>query len=129
MNDQNFKNSNEYKSFLEANSGEGVLDIRVYTASGAIPISNLKVIVSKIVGNTNVIFFEGYSDSSGIIESIKLPAPKIKTDDLKIPSSAEYNISANYIPDNVNENFKVEIYDGIRVIQNINILPKNKVED
>ncbi len=125
IDDQNLKSSNEYQEFIKNNPGIGFLNIRVFSASGAIPISNLKVIVSKIIGNDNVIFFEGYSNSSGIIETIKLPTPKIDTNDLTIPSSTKYNILASYIPDNISENFIVEMYDNIKVTQNINISPLN----
>ena len=128
IDDQNFKSSREYQEFIKNNPGIGFLDVRVYAASGAIPVSNLKVSVSTIIGDNNVIFFEGYSDSSGIIKTIELPAPKLETNDLNIPTSLTYNILATYVPDNVNENFKVEIFDNIRVIQNISVLPKNMGE-
>lgn len=128
INDQNFINSKEYQEYIKINSGLGYLNIRVFSASGAIPISNLKVVVSTVIGNNNVIFFEGYSDASGVIEAIKLPAPKLENGDLTIPSSTIYNILATYAPDNVSENFMVEMYDGINVIQNINISPLNMEE-
>ena len=119
--DENLINSSEYQEFIRKNPSEGSLTIRVSTASGAIPISNLKVTISTIIGGNNVIFFEGYSDSSGIIESISLPAPKLNQDDLVVPVGTTYNILATYIPDNVNKNFKVEIFEGVNVVQKINV--------
>jgi len=123
INIDNFKSSFEYREFLKNNPGKGFLKIRVYAASQAIPISNLKVIVSTIIGNNNVIFFEGYSDNSGIIKEIELPTPKLNSNDLIIPQSITYNILATYAPDEISENFKVEMYDDVSVVQNINIVP------
>ena len=128
INNQNLVNSPEYQEFLKNNPGRGYLNIRVYTASQARPISNLKVVVSTVIGANNVIFFEGYSDSSGIIETIDLPTPKLKFNDLTIPNSMSYNILATYTPDNVSENFIVEMYENVNVIQNINIAPINQEE-
>ena len=124
-NDPNFINSQKYKDFLKENPGQGILNIRVYTASQAVPISNLKIVVTKKIGNNNVIFFEGYSDSSGIIPPISLPAPKLNQDDLKIPESTTYDVLATYMPDNVSEDFKIEMYDGVSVVQNINVALTN----
>ena len=121
-------NSKEYQEFLKNNPGRGTLNIRVSSLSQAIPISNLKVVVSKIIGKDNVIFFEGYSDSSGIISSIILPTPKLNQDDLKIPSSVTYDILATYTPDKISERFEVNMYENVSVLQNINIVLKNREE-
>ena len=119
--DENLINSSEYQEFIRNNPSYGSLTIRVSTASGAIPISNLKVTISTVIGKNNVIFFEGYSDSSGIIESISLPAPRLNQDDLVIPTGTTYNILATYVPDNLSKNFEVEIYEGVNVVQKINV--------
>lgn len=123
IDNENFINSSEYQEFLKNNPSRGSLNIRVYTASQAIPISNLKVVVSTIIGNSNAIFFEGYSDESGVIEPISLPAPKLATNDLTIPSSTEYEILATYVPDNVSETFKIDMFEDVNVVQNINVVP------
>ncbi len=123
IDDQKIINSAEYQEFIKNNPTKGYLSIRVRAASGAIPISNLKVVVSTNIGNSNVIFFEGYSDASGIIKTIELPAPRLNSDDLTIPKGTIYNILATYVPDNVSENFTVEMYENISVIQTINIAP------
>ncbi len=128
INDQTLIDSNEYKEFMKNNPSVGYLNIRVRAASGAIPISNLKVAVSTVIGNNNVIFFEGYSDASGIIETINLPTPKLNPNDLTVPQGTAYNILATYVPDNISENFVVEMYEDISVVQNINIAPVNPEE-
>ncbi len=122
VNDEKIINSKEYQEFLKNNPAKGFLNIRVYTASQAIPISNLKVVVSTVIGNNNVIFFEGYSNESGVIEEIELPAPKLDSNDLNVPNSTEYQILATYVPDDVSEVFKVNMFEDVQVVQNINVV-------
>ena len=47
VNDESFKQSEEYNDFLEQNPGIGYLRIRAYTASEAIPMNGLNIEVSK----------------------------------------------------------------------------------
>ena len=123
FNDEGFKNTQIYQNFINDNPGIGYLKIRASAASQAIPISNLKVVVSKTIGNDKIIFFEGTTNSSGVIEKIALPAPKQNTDDLTAPNSTTYDIDAKYEPDNLKDIYKVNIYDNIYVIQRINVVP------
>ena len=126
-NDENFKNTETYKNFIVSNNVEGYLKIRAYAASGALPISDLKIVVSKNIDNSNVIFYEGKTNSSGIIEKIVLPAPKQNTNDLVIPSSITYDIKATYEKDNTTNSYQINIYDNIYVVQTINIVPTMSV--
>ena len=127
FNDDNFKNTEIYKQYIASNAGEGYLKIRAYAASGAIPINNLKIVVSKTINGNNIIFYEGLTDSSGTIERIPLPAPKQNSDDLVIPSSTTYDIKATYQIDNTTRTYKANIYDNIYVIQTISIVPTMNV--
>ena len=123
FNDEGFKNTQVYQNFINSNPGIGYLKIRASAASQALPISNLKIVVSKTIGNNKIIFFEGTTNSSGVIERIELPAPKQNTDDLTPPSSITYDINATYEPDNLDDIYKVNIYENIYVIQRINVVP------
>lgn len=125
--DDNFLNSDLYKSFMNNNSSEGYLKIRAYAASGALPIKGLKVVVSTIYENNRIIFFEGITDESGIIEKIVLPAPILDTNNLNAPSKTTYDISVYYEPDNITLNYKANIYADTCVVQNINIIPDMKI--
>ncbi len=126
FNDESFKNTDTYKQFINTNESVGYLKIRAYAASGALPISNLKILVSKVIDNNIIIFYEGLTDSSGIIEKITLPAPRQNSDDLTIPTSITYDIKATYSGDNITT-YKVNIYDNIYAIQNISIVPTMNV--
>ena len=123
INDENFQNSEVYKSFIKDNPVNGYLKIRAYSASGAIPVRGLKIVVSTEYNGDNIVFFDGFTDTSGVIEKIILPAPRLTSDNLDIPSKRIYDITATY-PDNlVDLKYQVNIYEDVFVIQNINIVP------
>ena len=124
INDLDFINSNSYMEFINNNKGIGYLKIRSYAANQAIPIEGLKVDVYKKINGYYVNFFEGYTNESGVIENISLPAPKQGSDDLIIPKSTSYEVVATYIPNNTKTTFIVNAYDNLYVIQNISVVPK-----
>ena len=116
-----FKNKKEYINFINKNKGSGNLIIRAYAANEAIPISNVKIVVSLVIDNSNVVFFSGITDASGMIPKITLPAPIYNDDNLVEPLYTVYDITAIY---NGNEyTYKVNLYDDICVLQTINIVP------
>ena len=123
INDENFINSETYQNFIRNNPSEGYLKIRASAASSAIPISGLKIVVSKNIDNNNVIFFEGETNDSGVIEKITLPAPKANISNLVKPNNTTYDVSATYQRDNISSVFLVRMYENVYVVQNINILP------
>lgn len=128
INDINFVNSDLYQTYINNNPKVGFLKIRAYTASEAVPITGLNVVVSKIVDNNRIIFYEGKTNESGIIEKIVLPAPTLSLDDLNTPNSVTYDISATY--DNMESTYLVNIYEGVYVVQTINVIPKmNRMDD
>ena len=124
INDQEFVNSTLYKEFIKQNPTNGFLSIRAFAANQAIPISGLKIVISKIMDGNNIIFFEGTTNTSGIIENIKLPTPKQHEDNLTEPASTTYDVVATYNIDNIKQQFQIKMYENIGVIQNINIIPK-----
>ena len=124
INDINFINSNLYKQYLKENPKVGFLKIRAFAASEAIPISGLNVTVSKVINGTNVIFFEGVTDNSGVIDGITLPTPILKTDDLIVPNGVNYTINTLYKPDNIKGTYNINMYENVYVVQTVRIVPK-----
>jgi len=118
-----FMESQLYQNFIEQNPSQGFLRIRAYAASQALPISGLRVIVSKILDNNKVIFFDGITNTSGIIEKITLPAPRLNPNNQEIPIATTYDIEAIYTPDNINRKYYVNMYENIYAVQNINVVP------
>lgn len=117
FNDESFKNSTVYKEFINNNSGKGNLRIRAYVANEALPIAGLKVIVSTTWNNEKIVFFEGETDASGMIETLSLPTPRLSLDNMEAPNSIIYDVEA--ISNNFKQVFKVLMYDGVCVVQNI----------
>ncbi len=123
FNDDNYKNTESYQRFIAANPAQGYLNIRASAASQALPISGMRIVVSKVIDNNNVIFFEGTTNSSGAINNITLPAPRLDANNLDAPTSTTYQINATYEPDNLSDTYRVNIYENIYVIQRINVVP------
>ena len=122
INDKELDNLSLYQDFIKENEGVGYLRIRAYGASEAVPIEGVNIEVSTVLGdNTKLVFFTGKTDTSGMIERLELPAPKEGSDNLIAPKKTVYDIKANY--DEVEESFKVNLYDGICVQQIINVVP------
>ena len=122
INDEEFINSNAYMEFMNNNKGMGYLKIRAYAANQAVPITGLKILVNKKINGYNVNFFEGYTNESGVIDNISLPAPIQDSNDLVIPKSIQYEVMATN--ENANLTFIVNVYDKLYVVQNIGIVPK-----
>lgn len=121
VNDKDFLNSELYRSFINSNPGIGFLKIRAYAASDAVPISGLSVVISKDIGGNKVIFFEGVTNESGVIERISLPVPRMSSDNLIAPVISTYDINTTY--EGESRLYKVNVYDDIYVVQNINVTP------
>ncbi|MBQ8132754.1 MAG: hypothetical protein IJ193_09715 [Bacilli bacterium] len=121
--DDRLKNDADFMEFMQNNPGYSTLKIRASAANEAYPISGVKVVVTRIIGTNEVIFFDGETDSSGMINNIILPSPKAIQNDLEVPQFTEYQVSA--IDDNYgyNKTFQVSVCCGITVIQYINITP------
>lgn len=126
INDVGFKNSEVYKSFINDYPVNGYLKIRAYSASGAIPVRGLKIVVSTNYQDNKIIFYDGITDTSGVIEKITLPAPKLDAGNENVPNKKVYDISATYPPNLLNLNYQVNIYEDVFVIQNINVVPTSE---
>ena len=120
--DVNFMKTEAYQKFMDQNPGRGNLKIRAYAASEALPVSGLKVVVSTDYLGYHMIFFEGVTDASGIIQTLSLPTPSLDLNNLEVPSTISYQIQA-ISSENLQQDFVVNMYDGICVVQNINFIP------
>ncbi len=114
IDDEKLMNSYFYKEFIENHPGKGNLKIHAYAASEALPVSGLHIIVSTNIDNNKVIFFDGVTDSSGMIQTLSLPTTSLEISNLEVPVGTIYFIEAESI------NYQVNLYDGICVVQNIN---------
>lgn len=118
-------NDVDYQEFLKNSPGTGYLKIRATSANEAVPVANLNIKVSKEIGNNKVIFYEGKTDYSGMINNIVLPAPMSITNDLEIPKFNTYKIEA--YDDNIKQEYNISICCSFTVIQYINVTPNNEL--
>ena len=84
----------------------------------------MKITIKTSFNNETIVFYEGETDQSGVIDRIKLPAPKIILDNLVVPDELSYEIIADYLPEKFSSKYVVSMYEGICVVQNINVPPR-----
>lgn len=107
-----------FEDFMRENNGKGTVRIQAFRGEQALPVENVSVIISKRIGSTDYIFFEGETNVNGIIDAIELPAPpKENSSGYGRPdSTAVYLLSAKKRGFDPIER-ELELYDGIKTIQ------------
>ena len=84
----------KFPEFSLENSGSGILKVQAVATNQAFPLQGVEIEVSKNINGEKVIFFQGVTDSSGIIDQIFLPAKVPKkvveqaSDDIEIFENA-----------------------------------------
>lgn len=104
--------------YLETNCEQGVLRIQAFRGQQAIPVEGANITVRCPIGGDEMIFFQGTTDASGVIDPILLPAPKPETSlapGMSNPCS-EYEIVAEH-PEFETLTTKVMVFPGIKTIQ------------
>ena len=109
---------------MSNNPSHGYLNIRTNLNNLAYPLEGVLIIVSHIIDNQKVIFFEGKTDESGMINNIVLPTPLVDSNDLVVPKCINYDIEAIYLKDNIDTMYNVLMYSDISVNQDITIIDK-----
>lgn len=114
-----------FEDYMRENTGTGILKIQAFRGQQAFPVPNVRVIISRRIGDVDYIFFEGETDNSGIIDNISLPTPE-KSDTGGYddpPKVAVYLLSAT------KQSFdpilrEIELYDDIVTIQPLKMLQR-----
>lgn len=120
-------NNKTYQDFIKENPSKGYLKIRAFSANEAIPVEGVKIVVSHMIDDEKIIFFEGKTNESGIIDKIALPAPQLNPDNMEKPQNTKYDVEATYAKENLKALYIVNMYEDICVMQNINVKPEIKV--
>lgn len=60
--------------FMDAHPERGTLRVQVSTGRGLFPVEGARVEIYRYFGPERTVFYEGVTDSSGIVEGIRLPA-------------------------------------------------------
>ena len=104
----------------------GYLIVKVSTASGAIPVENVTVVIQGNDTDNQDIFLSKITNRDGLTDKVILPAPNGNLSNAPNPSSrpySTYNIDIykeGYYPQHYNN---VPIFAGITAIQNARIIP------
>ncbi|MCI8548299.1 MAG: hypothetical protein HFJ38_05355 [Bacilli bacterium] len=124
------KHAEEYQTFLKENPEIGRLKIEVFTAYKAIPLENTEIIITKNIGNKTIIFFRGFTNSSGIIENITLPAPSFVSSETPFvePKYTIYDLVAIHKEYKTVKEEKIGMFGNVNIIQYIKMTPEVKLE-
>lgn len=115
-----FKNMDIYEDFKKKNPLLGMIKVQVTTASGSLPLEDVSIEIYKDIGEYDVLFFQGKTNSSGIIDSILLPAPgKVPIGSLEIPEYAVYTMNVFKEGFDSLKKYSFAVYGGVEVLQNI----------
>ncbi len=130
FNSNQFKESSNYKNFMNMNLGSGILKVEAYTASLAYPLSGVLITIYKNFGSDKVIFYEGQTNESGVIESIVLPTKKMNDEinDVSDISFTTYDLDASYPKYNIEKKYDVSIFDNVKVIQPVTFPIQDLIE-
>ena len=121
--DSSFFNSEIYKDYIKEHPGSGSLRVRAYSANEALPIEGVKVEISTYYKSNLIVFFQGETDSSGLIDRISLPTTNNDSNNLEIPERTIYQVHVIYEKENLDKEYSVGMYDGICTVQNIAVQP------
>lgn len=115
-----------YSEFLKENPKTGQLKIQANTAGGSLPTPGVLITVSKDFKDGKKVFFEGKTDSNGIINGVVLPAPNRSLSETpsNIIPYASYYITAVHSEYESEEYINTNIFDGIKSIQPVRLVPK-----
>lgn len=127
---EDFKKLDEYQKFSNENPDNGYLKVEAFTAYGAIPVPNTQIIITKDIGNYKVIFFQGYTDSSGMISNIELPAPVavLTSTTEEIPEYTVYDLTAIHEGYESIKKYSIGMFGGVNIIQYVKMSPEVVLE-
>lgn len=120
---EQFEKLPEYQQFLKENPSSGILKVQVFMANQAIPLANTKIYITKKIGDYTVLFFEGVTDSSGIIDNIVLPAPseEYNAELFETPKFTTYDLIASNEEYKKIRQYQISMFGGVKVLQYIKI--------
>lgn len=107
----------------------GALKVQVFMANRAYPVSSAHVVIT---GKENKkVYFDGYTNTNGVVGSILLPAPKktFSQSPQETPPYSQYDISVSHPKFQSRKYLGVPVFSGVESIQNIQLLPLGTDEE
>lgn len=122
---EEFKKMPEYNKFIEENPDVGYLKIEAFTAYNAIPVSNVQIVITKPLGNDDVVIFKGTTNANGLINNIELPAPKAEylAKEGEAPPYTRYDMNAKRAGYDNNSKYNIKMFGDVRIIQYVKMIP------
>lgn len=120
----------EYASlqeYMDVNDRRGTLQFRAYTARGALPVSDARIVVSKDIGGKKHVFYTLTTDSSGLTQVISLPAPPkelSETPDSPIRPFALYDAEVTAAGYNEVIIRDLPVFEGVTSVQRVALVPE-----
>ena len=127
---EEFRDSSIYKNFININNGKGILKIDASTASEAYPLKDVEITIYKMLDGAKVIFYNGVTNDSGIIDGIVLPTRVMpeEVNDVSDIFFTTYELVAKIPKYDVEKTYDVSIFDNVKVIQPITFPVNDLVE-
>ncbi len=127
---EEFKNTDLYPDFIKENPDIGYLTVQAFTAYGAIPVSDTSIIITKSIEDYQVVFFQGVTNSSGIIKDIELPAPlTISAETPEVaPMYTLYELTAIHEGYESLKKYTIGMFGDVRIIQYVKMIPSVNLE-
>ncbi|MBQ8170380.1 MAG: hypothetical protein IJZ95_00165 [Oscillospiraceae bacterium] len=119
----------EYSSlqeYVDVNNRRGMVRFRTYTARGALPVPNVRIVVSKTIGGKKHVFYSLTTDESGQTAVISLPAPPKELSEAPDSAVTPYSV---YDAEVTAQGFStviikaLPVFDGITSVQRIALVP------
>lgn len=108
-------------------SGVGYIKAEVTTGSGAVPIENAVVLITKKENGKTYLLKMLISDESGSTETVALSAPNVSFSETPDPTEkpfADYYISAYADGFYAENDMEVPVFSGVKSIQPIALIPR-----
>ncbi len=116
----------DIEEFYDANPHRGLLKFTAYTASGALPVPDARVVVYKTIAGRDNAFYTYITDISGQTPEMRLPAPssglsQIPDSEMQPYSLYDAFVSAKGYNDVLIRD--IAVFDGITSIQRVAMVP------
>lgn len=115
-----------YERFLADNPKTGILRIQASIGGRAVPVAGAKVTVSRDFTDGSRVLATSVTDSSGIADGIRLPAPdksQSQSPETGKPPYAAYTVTVSHPQFETQVFTQVPVFEGIHSIQPVRFIP------
>ncbi len=117
------RDAGRLSEFMERNSETGKLKVQASLAGGTIPVEGVKIVIYKDFEDGRWVFFDGQTDSSGIVDNITLPAPPYKEPTIENVAGPHATYTMRAEKSGFTPMVRpVNIYSGLRTLQPVDFI-------